>query len=140
MERLATLGAELLYDVLKRIEQGSVSATPQDESLATYAPMLTKELSPIDWSKPAKEIICQIHGLDPWPAATTELGGTHFKIFGAETADVTSDKAPGTPVALTKQGLIVACSDGCVLVTELQANGGKRMRAADYFRGHPIDI
>lgn len=140
MDRLAVIGAELLYDTLKRMEQGRVPAVPQDASLATYAPMLTRELSPIDWTKTAREIVCQVHGLDPWPAATAELGGTHFKIFGAEPDDTVSDKTPGTPVALTKKGLTVACADGCVLLTELQADGGKRMRAPDYFRGHPIQI
>lgn len=140
MDRLAVIGADLLYDTLKRLEQGRVPAVPQDASLATYAPMLTRELSPIDWTKTAREIVCQVHGLDPWPAATAELGGTHFKIFGAEPDDTISDKMPGTPVALTKKGLTVACADGCVLLTELQADGGKRMRAPDYFRGHPIQI
>lgn len=140
MERLAVIGADLLYDTLLRLEQGSVTATAQDSALATYAPMLTKELSVIDWNKTSREIICQVNGLNPWPVATAELGGTHFKIFGAEPSDHVSDKQPGTPVLLTKQGLIVVCKDGCVLVTELQADGGKRMRAPDYFRGHPIRI
>lgn len=140
MDRLAIIGADLLYDTLVRMEAGKVDATPQDAALATYAPMLTKELSPIDWTKTARQIICQVHGLDPWPAATTELGGTHFKIFGAEPNDTESDRLPGTPITLTKKGLIVRCGDGCILLTELQADGGKRMRAPDYFRGHPIEI
>lgn len=138
MDRLAQIGADLLYDTLKCIETGTVTATPQDPALATYAPMLTKELSPINWTKTAKQIVCQVHGLDPWPAATAEIGGTHFKIFGAEPAECEANAQPGTPLLLTKRGLIVACGDGAVLVTELQADGGKRMRAPDYFRGHPI--
>lgn len=140
MDRLAVIGADLLYNTLTRLQQGTVTAVPQDAALATYAPMLTKELSPIDWSKTAREIICQVHGLDPWPAAATEFSGTHFKIFGAEPYDTVTDKAPGTPVALTKKGLAVSCGDGTLLVTELQADGGKRMRAPDYFRGHPIEL
>lgn len=140
MDRLAVIGADLLYDTLRHIEQGTATAVPQDPALATYAPMLTKELSPIDWTRTAREIVCQVHGLDPWPAATTELGGTHFKIFGAEPCDTVTEKAPGEPVALTKKGLTVSCGDGCILLTELQADGGKRMRAPDYFRGHPISI
>lgn len=141
MDRLALIGADLLYDTLSAIKQnGRVQATPQDPDLATYAPMLTKDLSPIDWTKTAKQIVCQVHGLDPWPAATAEIGGTHFKIFGAEASEKQSDCAPGTPIELTKKGLLVACQDGSVLVTELQADGGKRMRAPDYFRGHPISL
>lgn len=141
MDRLAVIGADLLYDTLKRVDQiGFIKATPQDPALATYAPMLTKELSPIDWSNTARQIVCLVHGLDPWPVATTELGGTHFKIFGAECSDIQSDRAPGTPFELNKRGLLVACKDGSVLVTELQADGGKRMCAPDYFRGHPISL
>lgn len=141
MDRLALIGADLLYDTLKLVESlGLLPAAHQDPMLATYAPMLTKELSPIDWGKTARQIVCQIHGLDPWPAATAELGGTHFKIFGAECSDIQSDFAPGTPIELNKKGLLVACKEGSVLVTELQADGGKRMRAPDYFRGHPISL
>ena len=82
-----------------------------------------------------------MRGLDPWPVATAELNGTHFKIYGAQPAPGHTDKAPGTPVALTKQGLTVACGNGeLVLLTQLQAPGGKRMAAPDYFRGHPIAL
>ncbi len=141
MDRLALIGADLLYDTLSAVKQnGRLHATPQDASLASYAPMLTKDLSPIDWTKTAKQIVCQIHGLDPWPAATAEICGTHFKIFGAECSEARSDSVPGMPIELTKKGLLVACKDGSVLVTELQADGGKRMRSPDYFRGHPISI
>lgn len=141
MDRLAVIGAELLYDTLKCLDEyGVLPATPQDPALATYAPMLTKELSPIDWTKSSREIVCLIHGLDPWPAAMAELGGTHFKIFGAESSDIQSEQAPGTPFELTKKGLLVSCGDGSILITELQADGGKRMRAPDYFRGHPISL
>lgn len=140
MDRLAVIGAELLCDTMKSIEAGTATRTPQDSRQASYAPMLTKELSPIDWTKSAREIICQIHGLDPWPSATSELGGTSFKIFNAEAVDTNVNGIPGTPVALDKNGLIVLCGDGAIRVTELQAQGGKRMRAPDYFRGHPISF
>ena len=140
MDRLAVIGAELLCDTMKSIEAGTAARTPQDSRQASYAPMLTKELSPIDWTKSAREIICQIHGLDPWPSATSELGGTSFKIFNAEAVDTNVNGIPGTPVALDKNGLIVLCGDGAIRVTELQAQGGKRMRAPDYFRGHPISF
>ena len=140
MDRLAILGADLLRDTLVAIAAGTASRTPQDPASATYAPMLTKELSPIDWTRPARRILAQIRGLNPWPAATAALGGTEFKIWEARAVDSGFDAAPGTPLALTKQGLAVACGDGAVLITKLQAPGGKAMPAADYFRGHPIDI
>lgn len=151
MDRLAVLGAELLSETMTAIENGAAKRTPQDPALATYAPMLTRELSPIDWTKPAREILCQIHGLDPWPSATATLAGTEFKIFNAEIVELPSETAaeqrvplqgdarlPSTPVALDKKGLTVLCGDGAIRITELQAQGGKRMRAPDYFRGHPI--
>ena len=82
-----------------------------------------------------------MRGLIPWPVATAEIQGKTFKIFRVEQTGKTTDKAPGTLLALTKQGLEVACGGGDVLVIrELQAEGGKRMAAADYFRGHPITI
>lgn len=140
MERLAPLGAALLKDTLAAIEAGTVTRTPQDPALATYAPMLTKELSPVDWSRPARAILAQIRGLNPWPAASADFGGTAFKLWEARPWSAGTQAAPGTPLALTKQGLAVACGDGAVLITKLQAPGGKAMSAADYFRGHPIQI
>ena len=141
LARLAAIGAPLLSDTLHAIEAGTATRTPQDPSMATLAPMLSKELSPIDWTKSVRHIVDQVRGLDPWPVATADLNGTHFKIYGAQPAPGHTDKAPGTPVALTKQGLTVACGNGeLVLLTQLQAPGGKRMAAPDYFRGHPIEL
>lgn len=138
MDRLALLGAELLLDTLPKLEAGTAERTPQDPSKATYAPLLTKELSPIDWNLPAKQILARIRGLNPWPVATAELGGTVFKIYEASACEPGLTGEAGKPLRLTKQGLAVACSDGAVLITRLQAQGGKVMQAPDYFRGHPI--
>ena len=140
MARLAEIAADLSCDTARAIEAGTATRTPQDHSKATYAPMLSKELSPIDWSQTKRNIADQVRGLIPWPVATAELGGTKFKIFRAEPQDKTTDAAPGTLLALTKKGLEIACGDGVLLITQLQAEGGKRMGAADYFRGHPIEI
>lgn len=140
MDRLAVLGAELLRDTLSAIAGGTASRRAQDPALASYAPMLTKELSPIDWTQPARLILAQIRGLNPWPAATATLGDTEFKIWEARANAQRTDAEPGAPVSLTKAGLVVACGDGTILITKLQAPGGKAMAAADYFRGHPINI
>lgn len=139
LDRLAQIGGGLLCDTLRAIEAGTAVRTPQEHEKATYAPMLTKELCPIDWSLSAKQIIDHVRGLDPWPVATTELNGKRFKIYAVRPTDQKTDKAPGTLLALTKQGLEIAVGGGDVLViTVLQADGGKRMAAPDYFRGHPI--
>ena len=125
---------------LAAIAAGTASRTPQDPALATYAPMLTKELSPVDWSRPARAILAQIRGLNPWPAATATLGDTEFKLWEARPWPTDTAAVPGTPLALTKKGLAVACGDGAILITRLQAPGGKAMPAADYFRGHPLKM
>jgi len=141
MERLGDIAARLACDTIASIANGTVQAVPQEHEKATYAPMLSKELSPICWENCAAHVIDQVRGLIPWPVATAVLGGTKFKIFRVEKEDKTTNRAPGTLLALTKKGLEVACGNGeVVTVTILQAEGGKRMAAPDYFRGHPIEI
>lgn len=140
-ERLTGLAASLLTETVRRIETGEASRTPQDSSQATYAEMLTKSMAPVDWTGSAKQIVDHVRGLHPWPVATAELGGRKFKLHRVIPMEKTTGSAPGTLLALTKSGLEVACGGGGVVcVTELQAEGGKRMRTADYFRGHPIEI
>lgn len=141
LDRLAQIGGALLCDTLRSVEAGTALRTPQDHSKATFAPMLSKELSPIDWSKQPRQIIDHVRGLDPWPVATTQIGEKRFKIYGIRPTEKTTDKSPGTPLALTKEGLEIACGGGRVLViTQLQAEGGRKMAAPDYFRGHPIEL
>ena len=141
LDRLADIGAGLLCDTLRAMEAGTVTRTPQDHAQATFAPMLTKELCPIDWSKTPRQIIDHVRGLASWPVATAELRGVRFKIYAVRPTGKTTDQAPGTLLALTKEGLEIAVGGGQVLViTVLQADGGKRMAAPDYFRGHPIEL
>ena len=134
MARLSHIAADLACDTARAIEAGTATRTPQDSAKATYAPMLSKAMSPIDWSESARFVIDHVRGLIPWPVATSE-------IFRVEKTGKKTDKAPGTLLALTKQGLEIACGGGDVLViTELQAEGGKRMAASAYFNGHPIKL
>ena len=139
--RLAALGAEALAEAVAALKAGTAERTPQDHSRMTYASMLSKEMSPVDWTRSAHAISCQIRGLIPWPCASTEaVTGQPMKLFAAsETGEQTSAKA-GTVLAAGKQGIDVACGDGKVLrLTEIQAQGGKRMSAAAYLLGHPIE-
>ena len=138
LDRLAVLGADLLSKTLGRMAQGNVEATAQDPSRATYAPMLDKTMCPIDWNKTAQQVHDQVRGLHPWPVATAEIGGTKFKIHS--TVLVEGSGEPGKVLALTRTGLVVACGEGAVEIRSLQAEGGKRMAAPDYFRGHPLEI
>ena len=141
MARLSHIAADLACDTACAIEAGTATRTPQDSAKATYAPMLSKAMSPIDWSESARFVIDHVRGLIPWPVATSEIDGKTFKIFRVEKTGKQTEKAPGTLLALTKQGLEIACGGGDVLViTELQAEGGKRMAASAYFNGHPIKL
>ena len=140
-DRLMLMGAELLHKTLRAIENGTAPRSKQDESQASYVTMLDKSMSPIDWSRSPREIVKHICGLQPWPVATTEIGGLMFRIFKAEYTDTVTDKAPGTVVAADKRGIEIACGGAhTLLITELQAPGKKRMRAADYLLGHPIKV
>ena len=140
LDRLAVLGADLLSKTLTALEQGPVAAVKQDESLVSYAPMLDKSICPIDWSKSAGQIHNHVRGLHPWPVATMELQGTKFKVHATRVVEGTHDKAPGAVIALTKTGLQMACGEGILEILSLQAEGGKRMAAPDYFRGHPLEL
>ena len=139
-DRLAKVGAEALAEALPLLAAGTAPRTPQDAAQATFAPMLSRELSPIDWTKPVAAIRNQVRGLIPWPCATAELAGQRFKIYKTAVGTAT-DKTPGTLLSAGKKGIEVACGDGQSLwITELQAEGGKRMSAAAYLLGHPMNI
>ena len=138
LDRLAVLGAQLLSDVLKKVETGEATAMPQDEAQVTFAPMLDKGMCPIDWTKTAQQIHDHVRGLHPWPVATATIGDTFFKIHSTVIAEGSGQ--PGQVLALTKTGLVVACGEGAVEIRSLQAEGGKRMAAPDYFRGHPLQL
>ena len=139
-DRLAKLGGELLVATIPHLRDGTASRTPQDESVFTYAPMLTKAMSPVDWNRSAAAIHNQIRGLQPWPCAVAEIDGRLCKLFRAEIGGETK-AVPGTILRADKQGIEVACGDGRSLrILELQGEGGKRMNAASYLNGHPIRL
>lgn len=138
--RLAALGADALAQAVERLHDGTAVRTPQDHSAYTYAPMLDRSLSPLDFSKSARQLHDQVRGLIPWPCASMTLDGKNVKVYrtvvGGETA-----LTAGKIAEAGKQGLAIACGDGRLLrILELQAEGGKRMAAADYLRGHPVQV
>ena len=137
LDRLAVLGAELLSKTLRRFEGGKVPAVPQNEAEVSYAPMLDKSICPIDWAKTAQQVHNHVRGLHPWPVATMELQGKTVKVHA--TRVVEGSGRPGEILGLTKTGLRIACGEGAVEILSLQAEGGKRMAAPDYFRGHPLE-
>lgn len=138
-DKMAVTGANLLLDTLDQLEAGTLERIPQDHDAATYAPMITKETGHIDWSKNRQDIINLIRGLNPVPAAYTIYEEEVLKIFGAVISDVQTDGAAnGEIVAVVKKGFVVKCGDGCLLITEVQARGGKRMMTDAYLRGHAM--
>ncbi|SEK20127.1 methionyl-tRNA formyltransferase [Ruminococcus albus] len=135
-DRLADMGADLIVETIEKLEKGEVTPVPQNEEEASYAPMLTKELSPIDFTKTAREVHKQICGLSDWPCATTLINGKRLKVYHSEIVDGNSDKPAG--MVVKAKDLTVACGEGLIRFTEIQAEGSKRMATADYLRGKPI--
>lgn len=135
-DRLMVLGAELLGETLDRLENGTLERTPQNESEATHAPMLSKEMSKIDWSRPAHEIHNLIRGLNPWPCAFTMLNGKRLKLLASKELNLS-----GTPAALAVHNgdLVVYCGENALVLTEIQTENGKRMSGKEYLLGHPLE-
>lgn len=136
-DRLADIGADLLIETLGKLEKGELTPVKQDESLATYASMLTKDMCMIDFNKPVKEVHKKICGLSDWPCAVTTLDGKRLKVFRSEIIrDKKANQSAGTVV--DTRTFEVCCADGVIKLTEVQAEGSKRMKAEDYLRGKPI--
>ena len=136
-DRLADMGAELLVETLDALEQGNVIPEKQQEEFATYAPMLSKDMCNLDFSVPVRKVHKQICGLSDWPCAVTKLNGKRLKIYKSE---IVSNKASGKANGeiVNAKDFSVACSDGVIRFTEIQAEGSKRMKTADYLRGKPV--
>ncbi len=136
-DRLSEMGARLLIDTLHAMEAGTLSRTPQDAAQASYEPMLTKELGCVDFSHSAAQIDRLVRGVTPWPGAYCEGENGAIKIFSVRPASECPSAAAGTIVAADgKRGLVVSCGDCDLELEEIQMPGAKRMRAADYLRGH----
>jgi methionyl-tRNA formyltransferase len=138
-DRLMHLGAQLLVKTIPLIASGQASRTPQEEEQSSYASMLTRELSPMDFTKPAAVLHNQVRGLYPWPSATAVLGTKKLKILQTRLTGEHTERQPGEIVDGTKEGIRIACGNGSVLlITRLQAEGGKKMNASEYLRGHAL--
>lgn len=139
-DRLMMIGAETLSKTLPLLEQGKAPREKQNDADSTYASMINKEISKIDWNKSAQEIHNLVRGMNPHPAAFTFLGGKLFKIYETRKTAETGDKNPGTVAEVCRNGIKVCCAGGeILLVTQVQAQGGKRMSAYDYAMGHGVN-
>lgn len=139
-ERMCPVGGELLVKTVRDIEAKIAPRTAQEHAKSTHAPMLSRDMSPINWDRTPREIVKHICGLDPWPAATMQIGEAVFKVYGAEYTENTTDKPAGKVVSTGKEGIEMSCAGGkTLMITTIQAAGKKRMAASDYLRGNPIE-
>ena len=139
-DRLSLLGAELLVKTLSELTAGTLVRTPQDAAQATYEPKLDKETGRIDFAKTAREIDCLVRGATPWPGAFTTIGGETMKVYAVRACGAVGEALPGMVLAAdAKAGLIVACADAQLELTQIQMPGAKRMNARDYLRGHGME-
>lgn len=137
-DALSVMGAEVLLETIDSID--NLNPQKQDNSLSNYAPMLSKELCPVDFSKSAQEIHNQIRGLSPWPVATTKINGKNFKIHKSQ---ILSERFEGKcgEIVDNNNRLVVMCGDGnCIEILEIQAEGKRKTDTASFLRGHRIEL
>lgn len=135
-DTLSVLGAQLLLETISQADNWDNIRAKQNEAEATFTHRLDKSMSKIDWNKSALEIHNQIRGLSPWPVASTVFEGKTLKIHRAALSDK-KGSAAGT-VESAGDNIIIACGGGSIELLEVQYEGGKRMTAQSFFRGHPL--
>lgn len=157
-ERLSHLGASALIEGIDLIDRGEAVYTPQDNSKASYYPMLKKEDGIIDFSTTYSELDCFVRGMTPWPSAYTYMNGESMKVFSVSKVCSIDGSSEGNGGMLfdgieniekascgqivaadTKRGLLVRVKDAVISIDEIQLPGGKRMKATDYLRGHSVE-
>lgn len=137
-DALAKVGADVLADTLTALKSGTLSPVPQEDARSTYAPMLDKSLCPLDFQKPASVLHDQVRGLNPWPSASCICGGKTLKVHRTTMGAACS---AGAGMVVKLDPFTVACGEGTSLILlEVQPEGGRRMAAADFLRGHPIAV
>lgn len=139
-DRLATIGAELLVRTIPDFVTGKIQPRPQPAEGATYASKIKKQDGQIDWTQPARVVWNRVRGLTPWPGAFTHLSAQPqpvlLKIWEAQASDKSG--APGEIMQADKNGIIIGCGEGSLAVSLLQREGGRRMTAAEFLAGHPL--
>jgi len=138
-DKLAALGGEMIVDTLRRLEQGPLNATPQPQEGVNYAAKIAKEEAALDFTQTAEHLACKIRAFNPFPGAAAHFNGTAVKFWCAEA--VTSGAwQPGQVIAANAQdGVVVACGEGALRISELQKPGGKRLPAAEFLKGFPLE-
>jgi methionyl-tRNA formyltransferase len=139
-DKLAALGARMIVDALRRMEQGRLPAVPQPVAGVTYAAKISKEEAKLDFAQPAEALARKVRAFNPFPGAHGQVNGVTVKIWGAQAQAGDSGAAPGKVLAADAQpGIVVACGSGTLRLTELQKPGGKRLAAAEFLKGFPLE-
>ncbi len=138
-DKLAQLGGDMIVDALRKLGQGPLVATPQQEVGANYAAKIAKEEAALDFTQPAELLSRKIRAFNPFPGAAASFDGTPVKFWCAEPVASGAWK-PGQVIAANPQdGVLVACGEGALRIAELQKPGGKRLPAAEFLKGFPLE-
>jgi methionyl-tRNA formyltransferase len=139
-DKLAALGATMIVEALRALERGELPATPQPEQGVTYAAKISKEEAKLDFALPAAVLARKVRAFNPFPGAHGQVGGVTVKIWNAQPLQDSRGAAPGTVLSADAQhGIVVACGEGALRLAELQKPGGKRLPAAEFLKGFPLE-
>ncbi len=139
-DKLAQLGGQLIVEALQKLERGELPSVPQPEEGANYAAKISKEEAALDFAQPAHVLARKIRAFNPFPGAFASFNGVAVKLWRAEAVPGTSGREPGQILAASAQtGVIVACGEDALRLTELQKPGGKRLPAAEFLKGFPME-
>jgi methionyl-tRNA formyltransferase len=138
LDQLSELGRQPLLSILDRLAQGTAVATPQDDSLATYASKIDKHEAAIDWELDAVTLDRKIRAFNPFPVAYSQLQGQRIKVYRAKPSETTAGghPLPGTILSINEQGLVIQCGQGSLLIEELQLPGKRPMTAKEVLLGN----
>jgi methionyl-tRNA formyltransferase len=139
-DQLAALGGRMIVEALRRMERGDLPALAQPEQGVTYAAKISKDEAKLDFVQPASVLARKVRAFNPFPGAHAQAGGVTVKLWGAQAQAGAVGAAPGTVLAAdAQQGIVVACGEGALRLTELQKPGGKRLPAVEFLKGFPLD-
>ena len=138
-DKLSVIGGEILIETLDTLEKGEIKETLQEDSLSTYAFILTKDMGKINWNSSGEKIINLVRGLKPWPSAYTMYNGENIKIHKAKRMTKFEEGSSGTVVQVSDKGIFVNCKDECIVIEELQFPGKRKMHISEYLRGNKLN-
>jgi len=138
-DKLAALGGRLIVDALHKVQENTLDATPQPEIGVTYAAKIAKEEARLDFSQSATTLARKVCAFDPFPGAHGTVDGTTIKLWRAHALETAADAEPGQVLSAGADGVLIACGQGILRVEELQKPGGKRLPAAEFLKGFPLE-